>query len=48
MGLNVVLRLGTGKAKCKLCGKLIEKEEVCIYVSGYQTSCYIHRDKNRC
>jgi hypothetical protein len=48
MGLWARCDMGTGRATCKLCKKLITKEQIQIFISGYKTSGAIHSTPADC
>lgn len=48
MGIHAGCDTGTGRATCKICQKLITKEQIQIFISGYKTSGAIHSNPADC
>lgn len=48
MSLHAALIKGSGRATCKLCDKLIKKDQKQISMSGYQTSGAVHSNPFDC
>ena len=45
---SMYLSIGTGRAKCRLCGEKILKGQHCIHASGYSFSTQCHARKEDC
>ena len=43
-----VVKQGTGRAECRVCGQKIKKEQVAVEIRGYQFSQQIHSEPKDC
>jgi len=43
-----IVKQGTGRAQCRVCGEKITKEQIAVEVCGYQFSQQIHSEPKHC
>jgi hypothetical protein len=43
-----IVKQGTGRAECRVCGQKIKKEQTAVEVCGYQFSQQIHSEPKEC
>jgi hypothetical protein len=43
-----IVKQGTGRAQCRVCGEKIKKEQIAVEVCGYQFSQQIHSEPKEC
>lgn len=46
--MGATVKQGTGRAKCRVCGEKITKEQIAVEVWGYQFTQQIHSEPKEC
>ena len=46
--MKIIVKEGTGKAICRLCGYPIKRTQLQISITSYNASAQIHRDMQDC
>lgn len=46
--MTAYVKMGSGRATCRICGKKILKDQVAIEITGYQLSRQVHGDPKDC
>ena len=46
--MGAIVKQGTGRATCRVCGEKITKEQIAVELWGYQFSQQIHSEPKEC
>jgi len=46
--MGAIVKQGTGRAICRVCGEKITKEQIAVELWGYQFSQQIHSEPKEC
>jgi len=46
--MSAIVKQGTGRAMCRVCGQKIGKDQIAVEVMGYQFSEQIHSQPEHC